>query len=72
MLGPVFFCSKDAFSCDVCSQVVFFPEALQDSEAWFVVVAIGAWLFFTLGVHCESLRLGIVVPVGSDVCIEDV
>lgn len=72
VLGPAFFCSEDMFSCDVCSRVIFFPEVLRDPEAWFVVVAIGGQLFFALGVCCESLRLGVVMLVGSDVCVEDV
>lgn len=71
VLGPMFFYSEDTFLCDVCSQIVFFPEVLRDPEVWFVVVAIGARLFLTLSVHCESFRLGVVVPVGSDVCVED-
>lgn len=71
MLGPTFFYSKDAFLCDVCSWVVFFPEALRDPEAQFIIVAIGAWLFLALGVHCESFWLSVVMPIGSDVCVED-
>lgn len=72
MLRPTFFSGKDSFLCDVCTRVVFFPEALRDLEAWFVIVAMGTWLLFALSIHSESFELGIVMPVGSDVCVEDV
>lgn len=72
MFRLTFFYGKDLFSCDVCTQVVFFPEALRDPEAWFVVVAMRIWLFLALSIHCESFWLCVVVSVSSDVCVEDV
>lgn len=58
-------------SSDMSGGVVFLPEALQDPEAWFIVVPMGARLFVALGVCGVSLRLSVVMLVGSGVCVED-
>lgn len=72
MLRPAFFDSKNSFLYNMCAQVIFFSEALRDPEVWFVIIVIGARLFFTLGVRSESFRLSVVMLVGSDVYIKDV
>lgn len=72
VLGPAFFGGKDSFTYDVCTRIVFFPEALRDLEVWLVIVTVGTQLFFTLDVRSESFKLSVVVPVSSNVCIKDV
>lgn len=72
MLRPAFLGGEDSCFCDMCSRVVFFPEALRDPEAWLVIVAVRARLFFALSDLCVSFRFGVVVPVYSGVCVEDV
>lgn len=72
MFGPTFFGGEDSCICDVCTQVIFFPEALQNPEAWFVVVLMRARLLVALGDLSVSLRFGVVIPVGSCVYVEDV
>lgn len=65
VFGPTFFGGKDPFTCDVCTWVIFFSEALRDLEARFVVVPVGARLLVALGVHSIFFRLGIVMPICS-------
>lgn len=72
MLRPAFFSGKDSFSHNVSSGVIFLPKALQDPEAWLVVVMMGAGLLITLSVHSVFFGLGVIMPVGTDVCVEDV
>lgn len=58
--------------CDMSDGVVFFPEALWDPKAWLVIVIVGIRLFVALSVRGVSLGLSVVMPVGTDVCVEDV
>lgn len=72
VLWPAFFYCEYSLPSDMCTQVVFFPEALRDPEVWFVVIPMGAWLFIALSVYSESFGLSVIVPVGSDICIKNV
>lgn len=72
VFGPMFFGGEYSYTYDVCTQVVFFPEALWDPEAGLIIVPVRARLFFTLSDLSVSLWFSIVMPVGSCICIEDV
>lgn len=72
MFGPTFLNGEDSYSCDVYAWVVFIPEALRDPEAGFVIVSMRAGLLVTLGDLSIPFCFGVVVPVGSYVCVEDV
>lgn len=72
VLRPAFFCGENSFSCNVSGRVVFLLEVLQDPKAWLVIVPVRARLFVALSVCSVSLGFGIVMPVGADICIEDV
>lgn len=59
-------------SSPICRRVVFFPEALRDPETWLIVVSVGAGLLIILDVGSVSFGFSVIVPVGADVCVEDV
>lgn len=68
----MFFGGEDLYPCDMCTQVIFFSEALWDPKVGFVVVPVEARLLITLGVRSVSFGLSIVVPIYSCVYVEDV
>lgn len=68
---PTFFSSEDSFLCDVCGEIIFFLEALWDPEAEFVIIPVGARLLVALGDLSISLRLSVVMPIYSCICVED-
>lgn len=72
MFRPTFFGGEDSYTCNVYTPVIFFLEALQDPKAWFIIVSMGARLLVALGNLSVSLCFGIVMPVDSCVCVEDV
>lgn len=72
MFRPTFFDGKDLCACDVCTRIVFIPEALRDPEVRFVVVSMRAGLLVALGDFSVPFCFGIVVPVGFCVCVKDV
>lgn len=67
---PTFLNGEDLYSCDVCAWVVFIPEALRDPKAGFVIVSMRAGLLVALGDLSIPFCFGIVIPVGSCVCVK--
>lgn len=57
---------------DVGAQVVFSPSLPWDPEAYLVVVLVWAWLLVILGGDSDSSVIGVVMPISSCVCVEDV